>query len=71
MVTPQATQHYLLLQRNLVYTESRGARSWWCSSGSGRRWAIAVRNNKTEDRFSGLLVRLTALWQKPIYLEQR
>jgi exodeoxyribonuclease V alpha subunit len=32
VVIPVMTQHYVMLQRNLLYTASPGARSWSCSS---------------------------------------
>lgn len=45
---------YLLLQRNLVYTGvTRGKKL----VGQRKALAIAVRNNKAESRFSGLLDR--------------
>jgi len=56
-VTPLATQHYLLLQGSLVYTGiTRGKKLVVLI---GQRKAMAVRNNKTESRFTGLLARLT------------
>jgi len=57
VVIPLATQQYLLLQRNPVYTGiTRGKKL--VVVGQRKALAIAVRNNKTEQRFSGLLARL-------------
>jgi ATP-dependent exoDNAse (exonuclease V) alpha subunit len=56
----QATQHYLLLQRNLVYTGVTRGNRLVVLIGQRKALAIAVRNNKTENRFSGLLARLKA-----------
>jgi hypothetical protein len=36
--TPPGMQQCLLLQRNLIHSGMTGARSWSCSSVSGRRW---------------------------------
>ncbi|MCL4785386.1 MAG: ATP-dependent RecD-like DNA helicase [Verrucomicrobia bacterium] len=61
VVTPLATQHYLLLQRNLVYTGITRGKKLVVLVGQRKALAIAVRNNKTENRFSGLLARLGPL----------
>jgi exodeoxyribonuclease V alpha subunit len=58
VVIPLATQHYLLLQRNLVYTGVTRGKKLVVLIGQRKALAIAVRNNKTESRFSGLLARL-------------
>ncbi len=58
VVIPLATQHYLLLQRNLVYTGVTRGKRLVVLVGQRKALAIAVRNNKTEQRFSGLLARL-------------
>ncbi len=60
VVTPLATQQYLLLQRNLVYTGITRGKKLVVLIGQRKALAIAVRNNKTENRFSGLLARLIA-----------
>ena len=61
VVIPLATQHYLLLQRNLVYTGVTRGKRLVVLIGQKKALAIAVRNNRTEQRFSGLLARLKAL----------
>jgi exodeoxyribonuclease V alpha subunit len=59
IVTPLATQQYLLLQRNLVYTGITRGKKLVVLVGQRKALAMAVRNNKTENRFTGLLARLT------------
>lgn len=58
VVIPLATQQYLLLQRNLVYTGITRGKKLVVVVGQRKAMAIAVRNNRTEQRFSGLLNRL-------------
>ena len=52
------TQHYLLLQRNLVYRGITRGKKLVVLIGQRKALGIAVRNNRTESRFSGLLERL-------------
>jgi len=56
-----ATQHCLLLQRNLVYTGVTRGKQLVVIIGQAKALAMAVRNNRTEQRFSGLLARLKGL----------
>jgi len=58
VVMPLAMQHYLLLQRNLVYTGVTRGRRVVVLVGQPRALAMAVRNQRTQNRFSGLLARL-------------
>jgi hypothetical protein len=51
-------QQYLLLRRNLVYTGITRGKKLVVLIGQRKALAIAVRNNKTEQGFSGLLYRL-------------
>ena len=60
VVTPLAMQQYLLLQRNLVYTGITRGKKLVVLIGQKRALGMAVKNNRTEHRFSGLLERLTA-----------
>ena len=60
VVIPLAMQHYLLLQRNLVYTGVTRGKRLVVLVGQPKALALAVRNNRTERRFSGLLARLRA-----------
>jgi exodeoxyribonuclease V alpha subunit len=58
VVIPLATQHFLLLQRNLVYTAITRGKRLVVAIGQPKALGIAVRNNRTQKRFSGLLARL-------------
>jgi exodeoxyribonuclease V alpha subunit len=57
---PMLTQHYMMLQRNLLYTAVTRARQLVVLVGTRRAIGIAVRNNKVRERHSGLSVRLRA-----------
>jgi exodeoxyribonuclease V alpha subunit len=52
------TQHYLMLQRNLLYTAITRARRLCVIVGSRRALAMAVKNNAVAERYSGLQARL-------------
>ena len=54
VVTPLAMQQYMLLQRNLVYTGITRGKKLVVLIGQRKALAMAVRNNRTENRFSGL-----------------
>jgi exodeoxyribonuclease V alpha subunit len=58
VVIPLAMQQYLLLQRNLLYTAVTRGKRLVILVGQPRALAIAVRNESTQRRFSGLLERL-------------
>ncbi len=58
VVIPLLTQHYMMLQRNLLYTAITRARKTVVLVGTHKALHIAVGNNKVSDRFSGLLGRL-------------
>ena len=58
VVIPLPTQQYLLLQRNLVYTGMTRGKKLVVLIGQPRALAMAVKNNRTANRFSGLLDRL-------------
>jgi exodeoxyribonuclease V alpha subunit len=58
VVIPLAMQQYLLLQRNLVYTGITRGKKLVVVIGQRRALGMAVKNNCTEQRFSGLLARL-------------
>ncbi|HWV98661.1 MAG TPA: ATP-dependent RecD-like DNA helicase [Candidatus Acidoferrum sp.] len=58
VVIPLATQHYLLLQRNLVYTAVTRGKRLVVLTGQAKALGLAVRNDRTVLRFSGLLARL-------------
>jgi exodeoxyribonuclease V alpha subunit len=58
VVIPVATQHFLLLQRNLVYTGVTRGKKLVVLIGQRKALAMAVRNDRTENRWSGLLARI-------------
>jgi exodeoxyribonuclease V alpha subunit len=58
VVMPVAAQHYMMLQRNLLYTAITRARKMVVLVGERRAVAMAVNNNKVAERYSGLLPRL-------------
>ncbi|HUX77298.1 MAG TPA: ATP-dependent RecD-like DNA helicase [Anaerolineae bacterium] len=60
VVMPMLTQHYMMLQRNLLYTAITRARQLVVLVGTRRAIGIAVHNNKVRERHSGLSVRLRA-----------
>jgi len=58
VVMPIVTQHYSMLQRNLLYTAITRARKLCVLAGSRRAIAMAVHNNKVAHRFTALEWRL-------------
>ena len=58
VVMPVLTQHYLLLQRNLLYTGMTRAEKLVVLVGTRKAIAIAVRNDKIAHRHTALDVRL-------------
>jgi exodeoxyribonuclease V alpha subunit len=60
IITPLAMQQYMLLQRNLVYTGITRGKKLVVLIGQRKALAMAVKNNRTENRFSGLLARMLA-----------
>ena len=61
VVIPLAMQQYLLLQRNLVYTGITGGKKLVVVIGQLRALGMAVKNNRTEQRFSGPVLRRLAV----------
>jgi exodeoxyribonuclease V alpha subunit len=55
VVMPLATQHYVLLQRNLVYTGITRGKKVVVLIGQKKALGMAVRNDRTQRRYSGLL----------------
>jgi exodeoxyribonuclease V alpha subunit len=58
VVMPVVTQHYMMLQRNLIYTAVTRAQNLCVLTGSRRAIGIAVHNNKVAQRFTALGWRL-------------
>ncbi len=61
IVLPVITQHYMMLQRNLIYTAITRAKKLCVLVGTTKAVSIAVNNNKTSERYSGLETRLKGL----------
>jgi len=60
VILPVITQHYLLLQRNLIYTGISRAKKLVVMIGTKKALAIAIRNNKPQRRYTYLSERLAA-----------
>ncbi len=58
VVMPVVTGHYLMLQRNLLYTAITRARRLCVLTGSRKAISIAIRNNQVAQRFTALEWRL-------------
>jgi len=58
VVIPILTQHYVLLQRNLVYTAVTRGRNLVVMVGTKKALAIGVKNDKTQKRYTYLRHRL-------------
>jgi exodeoxyribonuclease V alpha subunit len=61
VVLPLLTQHYVLLQRNLLYTAITRGRQLVVVVGSKRALAMAVKNAKTAARYTRLAERLALI----------
>jgi exodeoxyribonuclease V alpha subunit len=55
VVIPVAMQHYMLLQRNLIYTGITRAKRLLVVVGQKKALGLAVRNDQSRKRYSGLL----------------
>jgi exodeoxyribonuclease V alpha subunit len=55
VVIPVAMQHYMLLQRNLIYTGITRAKRLLVVIGQKKALGLAVRNDQARKRYSGLL----------------
>ncbi|MBU2607953.1 MAG: ATP-dependent RecD-like DNA helicase [Chloroflexi bacterium] len=58
VVIPILPQHYIMLQRNLLYTAITRAKKLVVLVGSKRAVAIAIKNNKVQFRYTNLSARL-------------
>ena len=58
VVIPVATQHYMLLQRNLIYTGITRGKKLVVVIGQKKAMGIAVHNDRPQRRYSGLLASL-------------
>ena len=60
VVMPLLGQHYMMLQRNLLYTAITRARRLVVLLGARAAIATALRNNRVAERHSGLVARIRA-----------
>ena len=58
VILPLTTQHYIMLQKNLLYTAVTRAKHLMIIIGSTKALNIAVKNNKTAERYTFLAERL-------------
>ena len=58
VVMPVHTQHYMLLQRNLIYTAVTRGRMLVVLTGTKKALAIGINNDKTQKRYTFLKERL-------------
>ena len=61
VVMPILTQHYMLLQRNLLYTGITRGKKLVVLVGTNKAVAIAIRNNKPQKKYTLLRERLQAM----------
>lgn len=61
VVLPLTTQHYMMLQRNLLYTAVTRAKNLVVIVGTRKAMAIAIRNNRVADRYTSLPQRIRAV----------
>jgi exodeoxyribonuclease V alpha subunit len=66
VVIPLTTQHYLMLQRNLLYTALTRARRLAVIVGTKKALAISVRNDRVQRRCSRLSLRLRQTEDLPL-----
>lgn len=58
VILPVLTQHYILLQRNLIYTAVTRGKQLVILVGTPKALAIGVHNNKPQQRYTRLMHRL-------------
>lgn len=58
VIIPLAMQHYMLLQRNLLYTAITRGKKMVVIVGQKKAFAAAAQNQETRRRYGGLLARL-------------
>jgi exodeoxyribonuclease V alpha subunit len=61
VVLPLLTAHYMMLQRNLLYTAITRARQLCVLVGNRKAIGIAVNNNRVAQRYSALAWRLGSI----------
>ncbi len=61
VVIPLVTQHYILLQRNLIYTAVTRGQKLVVLAGTKKALAMGIKNNKTQRRYTNLSETLQTL----------
>ena len=67
VVLPLLMQHYVLLQRNLLYTGVTRGKKLVVLVGEGKALAVAVRNNRTQKRHTRLARRLEGIGNGAVF----
>jgi len=62
VIIPLLTQHFVMLQRNLIYTAVTRGRRLVVLVGSRKALAVGIGNNRSVERFTGLRRRLVSTW---------
>ena len=65
VIMPISTHHYVMLQRNLLYTAMTRAKELMILIGTKKALALAVRNNRTVLRYTQLSRRIAAALSPP------
>jgi exodeoxyribonuclease V alpha subunit len=65
VVIPLAMQQYMLLERNLIYTEITRGKKLVALLGETKALGVAIKKNNTHARHSGLLARLQQFGDVP------
>jgi exodeoxyribonuclease V alpha subunit len=60
VIVPILPQHYIMLQRNLLYTAMTRARKLMVLIGDKRAVALAIRNNRVKQRYTALANKLNS-----------
>ena len=58
VIMPVMTQHFIMLQRNLIYTGMTRAKKLLIMIGTRRALNMALRNDRPSQRETGLTLRL-------------
>jgi exodeoxyribonuclease V alpha subunit len=70
VVIPILSQHYMMLQRNLLYTAITRAKKTVVLVGNRKAVAMAVKNNKVAERYSSLCDRLRNVQFEPVTFDE-
>ncbi|HAM52350.1 MAG TPA: ATP-dependent RecD-like DNA helicase [Nitrospiraceae bacterium] len=71
VVIPILTQHYMLLQRNLIYTGITRGKKLVVLVGTKKALAIAIKNNKPQKRYTLLRERLKEIMSLRVSKQER